>query len=152
MVGQEDGYCGLYCGACPIFMQTNDGNLDPLVAEIGLPLEDITCYGCKSDQVAKWCRECNLKKCARAKGYNTCIECEEYPCAGLIGFRDDPRYPYHVETENYLDQIKNEGLDTWLTSMKVRWACPRCQTPYNWWQQICNNCGSTLEGYKKPDS
>ena len=152
MERKEDGYCGLYCGVCPIFMKTQDGRIEQLALELKMPVEDIACSECKSDQVAKWCRnDCSLKKCCREKGYSYCIECDDFLCQDLIKFRDDPRYPYHTEVEVYLDQIRKEGAESWLKSMKTRWSCQSCHTPHDWFQQICSCCGSAVAGYQKPE-
>lgn len=82
-----DAYCGLYCGACPKFMMTENGEIEEFAAKNGLSVEDFACSGCKSGQVAKWCRVCKLKMCAQEKGFDSCAECRDYPCTDLISFR-----------------------------------------------------------------
>jgi len=81
---QREGYCGLYCGACPKFLASENDTQ-----------EDTRCQGCKSAVVAGWCQTCTLKACARNKGLAFCGECDLYPCADLQAFIDDVRYPYH---------------------------------------------------------
>ncbi|TCL62383.1 uncharacterized protein DUF3795 [Hydrogenispora ethanolica] len=150
---KENGYCGLYCGACPVFMKTQNGQIEQLAAELGTPVVEVACFGCKSNQVAKWCRDdCPIKKCSQEKGHDYCIECDDYLCKDLMEFRDDPRYPYHTEIEAYLDQIRKEGTESWLNFMKIRWSCKNCHTPYDWFQQTCNRCGAAVAGYHKPES
>ena len=60
------GYCGLYCGACPIMLNT----------KAGAGTEQ--CYGCKSEQPTGYCAVCGIRDCARGKGYEFCNECSEY--------------------------------------------------------------------------
>lgn len=146
----EDGYCGLYCGACMLFLKTINGEIEEFAAENGLPVSDFACYGCKSEQVAKWCRECNLKDCSSEKGLDNCGECNEYPCDDLVNFRDDPQYPYHIEITEYLEEISNKGKEAWLRSMEKRWSCKECGEPYGWYQLSCNNCKAAVDGYEEP--
>lgn len=152
MERKEDGYCGLFCGSCVIFMKTKEGKSEELALEMGMPVEDIACFGCKSDQVSTWCRTCYFKTCCREKGFDTCAECDDLMCENLTQFKNDELYPYHIEIGDYLNQIKNEGKDKWLASMHDRWSCKNCHTSHNWYQQKCDPCGSTLDGYKKPQN
>ncbi|NLM98345.1 MAG: DUF3795 domain-containing protein [Halanaerobiaceae bacterium] len=145
-----DAYCGLYCGACPKFMMTENGEIEEFAAKNGLSVEDFACSGCKSGQVAKWCRVCKLKMCAQEKGFDSCAECRDYPCTDLISFRDDPKYPYHKEIAAYLEEIKEAGKEAWLLSMKERWSCKNCGEPYNWYQLVCDNCKEKVNGYEEP--
>ncbi len=140
-----DGYCGLYCPSCPNYMMTENNPDAPRVTE--------TCRGCKSDVCClSWCDHCNLKACARAKGVEFCFQCPEYPCANLDTFKNDPGYPYHSEVYDYLETVKRNGLDVWLSRMRKRWSCPDCGTAYNWWTRTCTQCGSPVNGYEKPAS
>jgi hypothetical protein len=128
-------------------MKTASGKIDELVVEFGVPAEEIACYGCRSEQLSKdWCRDCFIKTCCREKGIDTCVECNDYPCKDLIVFRERKDYPVHKEHEWCLDLIKKQGKEAWLTSMKKRWSCKNCQTPFNWSQQKCENCGSKVDG------
>ncbi|MBN1440007.1 MAG: DUF3795 domain-containing protein [Anaerolineales bacterium] len=133
-----DGYCGLYCGACPIFLETKAGTAKE------------ACRGCKSGLNAEWCRVCNLKACARSKGVEFCSACEEYPCEKLKGFADMEEYPYHREIFEYMKTIDREGKAAWLEGMKARWSCPECGQEASWWDTACTRCGTALRGYSKP--
>jgi hypothetical protein len=48
-------------------------------------VKDIICHGCweDDDKVASCARECTVRRCARGKGVENCIRCEEYPCSTL---------------------------------------------------------------------
>jgi hypothetical protein len=135
---QPDGYCGLYCGACPKFLASKAGT------------EPNPCHGCKSDTVSGWCLTCNLKACARSKGLEYCSACAEYPCADLEAFKTSADYPYHSEVYEYMKIIAAEGNPAWLEKMKARWSCPSCGREAGWWDLACKTCGTKLNGYPEP--
>jgi hypothetical protein len=138
-------YCGLYCGACPVFIATRESG--SLSADDGASL---SCSGCRSDECAPWCLECSLKKCARKRGLAFCGECADYPCADYSGFRDAPPYPYHAECPGYLKDIAALGTAGWLMSMESKWTCPDCGRPASWWEKKCRACGIPMPGFDKP--
>lgn len=45
---------------------------------------EIRCDGCKGAQSICWKEQCIVKECAYSKGYEFCIECEDYPCKLLL--------------------------------------------------------------------
>jgi hypothetical protein len=135
---QLDGYCGLYCGACPMLLATKAGTAEH------------PCCGCKTDRNPEWCAECGLKACARRKGVEYCSACAEFPCADLEAFKTSAEYPYHSEVYDYLKVIAAEGKPAWLEKMKVRWSCPSCGREAGWWDLACGTCGAELNGYPKP--
>lgn len=138
-----DTYCGLYCASCPMYMETESGKQQ----EQGLP----GCNGCKSSNVAQWCRECDIKKCARDKKLDNCSECDSYPCDVLETFKCDKKMTYHSEIYDSLLILKEEGKLSWLNKMENRWKCTSCNSRFNWWQQKCSNCGEAVTGYKEPN-
>ena len=87
-------YCGINCLKCKSYIATQSGNAEELakvVAELSVRYqadvkpEYVICDGCKVD---KWhsyfCRNsCKMRKCCIEKGYNSCIECADYPCKEL---------------------------------------------------------------------
>ena len=83
------GYCGLDCSICQAFIATRDDN-DEIrkklakewsTNEYQLKPEDIQCLRCHSDQlILIFCKDCHIRNCARNKGFETCAQCEEYPC------------------------------------------------------------------------
>jgi hypothetical protein len=133
-----DGYCGLYCGACPMLLETKAGSGKQ------------PCRGCKSDQNPEWCLNCGLKACARGKGLDFCNACADYPCKDLEEFKTSAEYPYHREVYDYMKIIETEGKAAWLEKMKVRWSCPECKQEASWWDLSCTQCGAKLDGYQKP--
>lgn len=140
---KPDGYCGLYCAACPSYLATQIGDFK----ELGLA----ECKGCKSHTVTgEWCKDCPLKKCAQKKGLEFCSECDEYPCDALEKFKTDKQFPYHSEVYDYMKYITEKGKEAWLKKMKKRWHCKICGEPFDWWTNICSECGAETKGYLKP--
>jgi hypothetical protein len=134
-----DGYCGLYCGACPDLLDTQAGKAKH------------ACRGCKSSvNNPEWCAICDIKSCAREKKIAFCYQCDEYPCEKITSFIEDAHYPYHREVTEYMKIIEREGKQGWLEKMKVRWSCGACRQPVSWWQQACPHCGGKVDGYEKP--
>jgi hypothetical protein len=144
-IDDRAAYCGLFCGACPVFLATR--------AEGGLKAEGgalLSCDGCRSERLPVWCAQCSLKTCARKKEIEFCGDCGQYPCADYAGFRDSADYPYHSECPGYLSSIKAEGWKAWLESMERMWSCAECGRPASWWDRICPSCRSAMPGFQKP--
>jgi hypothetical protein len=140
---EPDGYCGLYCGACPKYLETKEGAA-PATSDQSV------CFGCKTDVNPKWCLECKIKACAREKNVSFCHECSDYPCSDLEAFKNDSRYPYHQEVTDYMTAIAAEGKEAWLERMKTRWCCPSCKRESSWWDLSCKGCGAGVKGYERP--
>jgi hypothetical protein len=146
-----DAYCGLFCRACPIFISTLESGNDEMTAGSSTSYEERACSGCKSGQVAIWCRDCAIKNCARGKGFDNCGECSEYPCQEINQFVDDADWPYHKETPEYIRDIKEQGKEFWIEKVTRRWSCEKCGSIYSWFSLECSKCGSPVNGYKNPN-
>ncbi len=132
-----DGYCGLYCGACSMVLETKAGTAEK------------TCYGCKSEGPAGHCATCAIKTCARGKGYEFCIECADIStCELMIHFINDPQYPNGLAVMNNMRRIQVVGVDNWLVEQDKRWRCTNCDTSYSWYDQVCRQCGQPVSDYK----
>ncbi len=132
-----DGYCGLYCGACPNMLGTQAGTqADP-------------CYGCKSEHPAGHCANCGIKTCARDKGYEFCDECAELrTCEKIHQFMVDPHWPYHQSVIQNLESMRRVGVTPWLDAQAVRWRCTHCGAAHSWWDEVCPQCGQAVASYK----
>ncbi len=132
-----DGYCGLYCGACPDMLKTRAGKAaDP-------------CYGCKSEHPTGHCATCGIKACARSKGYEFCDECAELSaCEKMRGFMIDPQWPYHQSVLKNMEAIRRGGLATWLEAQDKRWRCANCGASHSWWDETCPQCGQAVASYR----
>jgi hypothetical protein len=87
--------CGLNCAACDARIATisNDDMLRKATAEkwkIMYNVPDmspamINCTGCKEDGVKLGhCSVCEIRKCVKAKGYETCGDCPEMDACEIV--------------------------------------------------------------------
>ncbi len=91
------GCCGIDCSRCDAFLAKKE-NYSPekrkAIAEKwareygGNPkAEDIACDGCTSEgEHFSHCKACEIRKCAKGKGLETCAPCGKYPCQKLSEF------------------------------------------------------------------
>jgi hypothetical protein len=145
---QRDAYCGLFCGACPIFLANESGTVDALAMSWKMKPEELVCYGCKSGQVTSWCTTCGIKQCAQQKGYEFCGQCPDAPCDQLTAFIEDEQFPYHLPVMKNLDAIRAYGVAAWLQAQDARWRCPACDTKFAWRDTICDQCGGQVSNYQ----
>lgn len=135
--------CGLYCGACDLYLDTKEGNLARLAEKArtcGKPIEDVRCLGCRSGTLGYFCREhCFMKPCAQKKGLDFCGACEEYPCSGLRDFQSIRQH--RIELWKNLDRIEEVGYEQWEREMLERYACPECGTINTAYIPTCRECG-----------
>jgi len=87
--------CGLNCAGCEARIATmkNDDNLRKATAEKwrtaynapGLSPEMINCTGCR-EEGAKFnhCGECEIRNCVKAKGFETCGDCQEMETCVIV--------------------------------------------------------------------
>jgi hypothetical protein len=141
-----DTYCGIYCGACSIAMYSETGRTDEFVACLGgLPKEELSCGGCKSENVYAGCKACGLRRCAREKGVERCSDCADYPCKSYRKWQTAAKLLPHLQTASAsLKNIKFDGVDHWLDVQEKRWSCPDCGTSFSWYSTACYNCGFSL--------
>jgi len=132
------GYCGLYCGACPIILNTKAGT--------GIE----RCYGCKSEFPTGYCAICGIKACACSKGHDFCNECADLSTCELIQkFMKDANWPYQQFVSRNFERIRSEGLTKWLEEQDKRWRCANCGASHSWWDAACPQCGQTVANYKE---
>lgn len=141
--------CGLYCGACSLFIATTDDpeRLKGLAEKSQLSEEAVKCYGCRSDIKPLRCKECRIFACAAQRGINFCSECEKYPCEYLKKFqcecsgKSQLAMPHRIELWDNLEHIKNIGYIQWLQKILESYSCPRCQTINSTYDLKCRKCG-----------
>ena len=86
------GFCGYRCESCPVFRATHANDAAGLAkcAEIwgrlfGVEVqpEHVRCDGCYNELGRKFNKDCPVRPCCQSRGFITCAECAEYPCAKL---------------------------------------------------------------------
>lgn len=143
---RSDTYCGLNCGACPVGMANDRGDLEELkrmAGEWGRTLDDLRCNGCKSDVTATFCTECDMRRSAQSKGLEFCVDCDSFPCESITSFRNDDA-SHHSAVFSNLELIGEIGVEAWLTAEAIRWACPDCGRRFHWYAEKCPECGTGL--------
>ena len=89
--------CGIDCETCDARVATvaNDQALREETAKKwsemfeapNITAESINCMGCRTDGVKfAQCEVCEIRNCAKAKGFETCGECGELETCQTIGF------------------------------------------------------------------
>lgn len=87
--------CGLNCATCDARVATinNDDNLRKATADKwrvafhapDLSYEMINCTGCREEGVKfSHCETCEIRNCAKAKGFATCGECPEVETCSIV--------------------------------------------------------------------
>jgi len=137
-----DTYCGLYCGACEVLIANKNGEVEKLAKAWNMKPKELRCHGCKTETTASFCATCDVKKCAENK-VEFCFQCNEYPCARLVEFKND-KYPHHSVVLKNLNSIRDKGINKWLEEQETRWSCPGCGTKFSWYDKVCKKCGEKL--------
>jgi len=156
MMGQEQknlaAPCGLYCGACSIYIAGKRGDSKRLeqmavgLAEyVGrvLDVQDLACKGCLSEVVALHCRDCTILSCAFEKGVTHCVQCSVFPCKQITDFSNDGML-HHGEVLDNVRRQRNIGIDAWIREQEGKWCCPHCGCAVDWYSGQCPDCGTTL--------
>ncbi len=132
--------CGLYCGACSAYIATTEEpkRLKQLAKEFKYTEEEMTCHGCRSDNIAKFCSDCKFKSCASNYGVEFCSECPEFPCEDFKIFQAE--YPHRNEIWDDLNRINEIGWNKWMDEAKQHYRCPECQTINSAYDLKCRKC------------
>jgi hypothetical protein len=151
--------CGLYCGVCAIRIAHQDNNTKFKELLVGLyqggvsgkgtlpgsqclTADDIHCGGCMSDDLFMHCRQCAIRECTQAKGYDGCQKCDEFPCQYI----DD--FPMAVGKKVILRAIpywREHGTEKWIADEEARYVCPECGNKVFRGAVRCNKCKTALD-------
>ena len=143
--------CGLYCGACPMYLASQDKDEQKMKAlmqqfsggKMQFKPEDLICDGCIArGRVASFCRKCAIRACAEGKPNVTrCSDCPDFPCARITNFNNDGMQ-HHSEVLSNLRQIQKMGIKEWTKYEEGLWRCPQCRTSLSWYDKACPKCGA----------
>jgi hypothetical protein len=143
--------CGLYCGACPMYLATQENSQQRLNAfaqqfsarKVQLKLEEVLCDGCiGGGRVASFCRGCAMRSCAASKSNVTrCSDCADVPCAKVTNFNNDGMQ-HHSEVLENLRHLREMGISSWTKYEEDRWRCPQCRGNLSWYDKTCPKCGA----------
>ncbi len=144
--------CGLYCGACGIYLAGRDNNekFRTIMANLyGTPPEETACLGCMQPEPPKklydFCKACPIRSCVRAKEYYSCHQCEGWPCDLIENFplatgirvmkRTIPRW-----REKVAEHGDEKGSREWAQAECDRYHCAGCGQPLFRGAQRCRAC------------
>jgi len=137
--------CGLYCGVCAVYIATRDDNLkfkERLTGVYNLPIEDVHCKGCKSDDVIVFCKVCAIKKCTESRDYEGCHQCDEWPCEHI------EKFPLPVGKKvitRAIPQWREWGTEKWVEEEEKRYHCPECGYALFRGAQKCRGCKTPVD-------
>jgi len=158
LTGQEDNTvnkenlvasCGLYCGACPMYLATQENDrqrLESIQKQFGSGLtklspEDLLCDGCLGGgRLASFCRKCAIRDSAMVKTKTRrCSECAEFACSRITDFNNDGML-HHAEVLENLRKLSAMGIGNWTRHEEDHWRCSQCQTVISWYDAECPKC------------
>jgi hypothetical protein len=143
--------CGLYCGACPMYLATQDKDEQKIkdllkrfsAMDSKMTLADLQCDGCiGGGRVASFCRKCAMRECAgNKKDITRCADCTEFPCSRITSFNNDGM-THHAEVLENCRRLKEVGIKEWAKREEDRWSCPKCRAKISWYDNACSKCGT----------
>ena len=142
------GICGLYCGTCPRYLAYQDQDLNELqkmAVSDKVPVEDIRCDGCLSDNVYPTCRDCRhgFRRCSEEKKVTWCFQCRDFPCRRLEDFSKIHVVNgiwHHKKVVENLQFMKDHGTEEWKKQQDKEAACPNCGKILYWHSLKCPRC------------
>ncbi len=97
------GCCAIYCGLCTKFQSAAKSR----------------CIGCRLGEQRSWCSI--WRCCVKKHGFETCAECDEYPCERYQRRWSKCSEGWRIQRQN-LDRIMQGGIDNWLKEQRERQA------------------------------
>jgi len=151
--------CGLYCGVCAIHIAHRDNNQKlkeklvnlyqggtpgkgTLPGSEHLTPDDIRCMGCLSDDLFMHCKQCDIRKCVKEKGYSGCHQCDEFPCDYIENFSMTVGKKVILRAVPYR---REHGTEKWVRDEEARYVCPQCGNQVFRGAMRCNQCKAELD-------
>ncbi len=143
--------CGLYCGACPMYLATQTKDEQRIktmmqqfsAGKMNWKMEDLLCDGCRGNgRLATFCKKCAIRESAAAKTkLKLCSDCPDFACNRITAFNNDGML-HHAEVLSNLRQLQAAGLKEWAKREDERWACPQCSGRISWYEAACPKCSA----------
>jgi len=144
--------CGLYCGACGVYIATRDNN-EKFRTVMGnlyrTKPEETECLGCMQpdppEKMYAYCRSCPIRNCVQSKGYYSCHQCGDWPCDHIDNFgfatgRQVMERTIPLWREKVAEHGDEEGSVEWARAECERYHCPDCGKPLFRGAQRCRSC------------
>jgi hypothetical protein len=153
--------CGIFCGACAIYLTTRDSNekFRKIISGVWKTKpEDTRCYGCMQPDPPKmhfvFCRNCAIRMCAKSKGFYSCHQCEKWPCDEMLRgeyvdavpslFKQSILRVMKRAIPAWRDKVASLGDEKgsleWARAECERYHCPSCGKPLYRSAQHCRAC------------
>jgi len=144
--------CGLYCGACGVYIATRDKNekFRTVMGNLyGTKPEETECLGCMQPdppmKLYSFCKTCTMRSCVKSRGYYSCHQCKEWPCNKIenFGFATGIRVMkraiplWRAKVAECGDE---KGSIEWARGECERYHCPSCGKPLFRGAQVCRAC------------
>lgn len=136
------GYCGMFCGACPVYRATVDqdeARLTALAASLGVPRDEVHCMGCRGGTSFCFGGNCRVRACAESKGVDFCTECNAFPCE--LSYELIAGAPVRCEVLRNAYRIREIGWEPWLKEQDEHWRCRGCGAQLAYYARTCHVCG-----------
>jgi hypothetical protein len=157
--------CGIFCGACAIYIATRDDNekfRSIISGTWKTKPEETKCYGCmQSDppkQLFGFCRQCTIRSCVKSKGFYSCHQCAMWPCDKAENIELANVIPAQVR--NSVLRVMKRSIPLWRAKVaehgnekgSLEWAqaeceryhCPSCGKPLYRSAQHCRVCKTSV--------
>lgn len=144
--------CGLYCGACGVYIATRDRNekFKSVMGNLyGTRPEETECLGCMQpdppQKLYGFCKSCKIRECVRSKALYACHQCADWPCAmirdfGLATGRRVMQRAIPLWRAKVAELGDAEGSVAWARAECERYHCPTCGYPLFRGAQRCRAC------------
>ena len=148
--------CGLYCGACGVYIATRDNNqkFKTIMGNLyGTKPEETECLGCMQADppqcIYGYCRECGIRNCVRSKGFYSCHQCTDWPCDQIKNFGLATGQRVMLQTiplwrTKVAELGGEEGSVAWARAVCEKYHCPTCGKPLFRGAQRCRSCGKDV--------
>lgn len=146
------GACGIFCGACPIYIATRDNNekLTSIICFLWkVKPEEAKCLGCmQSDPPQQLfvahCQICTIRNCVKSKGIYSCHQCEKWPCS--IIENSDLASVLPASIRNSIQRVMKRAIPLWREKVathgnekgNLEWARAEAERYH------CHSCGEPL--------
>jgi len=144
--------CGLYCGACGVYLATRGGNekFKAIIGNLyGTKPEETECLGCMQSEPAQkiygYCKTCTIRNCVKFKGLYSCHQCDDWPCpriekfAFATGIRVMKR-AIPLWRKKVAEKGDEQGSVEWARAECERYHCSSCGQPLFRGAQRCRVC------------
>ena len=124
--------CGMNCGVCVSYLAMKND-----LKKKGF--HRVYCEGCLPR--GKNCLHMRDHCETLGKGLvRYCFECMNYPCKRLKALDKRYRTKYHLSMIENLNNIKDHGIESFLSEEAEKWRCPDCGDSICCHNGLCLNC------------